>query len=145
VAGAGLDEPGFVGQHHHLDAVPQPEFGQDAPDMGLHRRLGYEQGGGDLRAAGQGCAENSIMLSFVVAYRQRTGCRAALRLVLVSSLQVRTHASGASSDLRMSRADRISSCGMSRIRLGLYIIYRGAPGRAVAALTAMHLAIALIA
>src|SRR6266702_2847835 len=40
---AGLDEAGFVGQHHHLDPVGQGELGQDPADVRLHGGLGDEQ------------------------------------------------------------------------------------------------------
>jgi hypothetical protein len=37
---AWLHEPGLVGGHHGLDAVPGPELGQDPGDVGSDRGLG---------------------------------------------------------------------------------------------------------
>jgi phosphatidylinositol alpha 1,6-mannosyltransferase len=45
------DEVGLVGDHDGLDAVAEAEFGQDARDVGLHRRFGQEQAAGDLDVA----------------------------------------------------------------------------------------------
>src|SRR5699024_6110175 len=42
------DQPGLVGNHHHLRPVPQVELREDAADVGLHRLLGHEQVLGDL-------------------------------------------------------------------------------------------------
>ena len=45
----GLGEARLVGEHHGLDAVAQAQLHQHARDVGLDRRLGHDQLGGDLR------------------------------------------------------------------------------------------------
>ena len=41
-------ESAFVGEHHRLGAVAQPELGEDAGDVRLDRRVADDQLGGDL-------------------------------------------------------------------------------------------------
>ncbi len=50
-AGAGLHQAGLVGEHDDLGTVAEAELGQDRRDVGLHRRLGDEELGGDLGIA----------------------------------------------------------------------------------------------
>jgi drug/metabolite transporter (DMT)-like permease len=46
---AGDREPALVGEDHRLHAVPGPELGKDALDVGLDRGLLDDERGGDLR------------------------------------------------------------------------------------------------
>src|SRR5215211_9426852 len=57
VAGAGLDQTAFVGEHHKLGAVTQAELGEDARHVRLDGRRADEELAGDLgvaRPAGDG-------------------------------------------------------------------------------------------
>jgi len=40
---AGAHEPGLVGEHDGLDAVAQAELGEQAPDLGLDRRVADDE------------------------------------------------------------------------------------------------------
>ena len=44
----GTDKPGFVGGHHDLGPVPQPQLPQDARHVRLHRPFADDQMGGDF-------------------------------------------------------------------------------------------------
>jgi hypothetical protein len=48
VGDSGLDQSGFVGQDDCLDAVAEPELGEDVGDVRLDGGLGHEQGQRDL-------------------------------------------------------------------------------------------------
>jgi hypothetical protein len=45
----GPDQSVLIGEHDDLHAVAQRELGEDAPDMGLDRRLGEDQALSDPR------------------------------------------------------------------------------------------------
>ena len=45
---SGVDETDLVGVDDGLYPIAQPELGEDAPEVGLYRRLGDEEVFGDL-------------------------------------------------------------------------------------------------
>ena len=78
--------PGLVGQHDRLDAVAEPELHEHAGDVGLDRRLGDDQLGGDLgvrEAAGDELEDLELAGGELVeAGRGRAGGRAGARELL---------------------------------------------------------------
>ena len=54
---AALDDPTFICEDDNLDAVAEPELGEDAGDVGLYGSVAHEQGRRDLGVRQAACHE----------------------------------------------------------------------------------------